>query len=73
VLRNRLKPFAEAALGVDVEDCHRVAPPQQGDREVRGDGGLSGAALLLCDRDDPAGHANQLRQSIVASQHDQRN
>jgi len=57
----RLKPLAEAALRVHIENRHRVTPVQQGDREMGGDRRFPRAALLLCDSDDAAGHANQLR------------
>src|SRR5215211_2198509 len=69
----RLEPLAEAALRVHIEDCHRFASVHQGHREVGGDRRFPGAALLLCDSDDLAGHANRLRPRIVAAQYEQRN
>jgi hypothetical protein len=40
---------------------------------MRGDRRFSRAALLLCDRDDSAGHTNQLRPLIVALRYKGRN
>jgi hypothetical protein len=49
----KLEPLAEAALRVNVEEGYGEAvEPRQRDSEMRGEGGLARAALLLRNRDD---------------------